>query len=129
MKKLLIALLFIGSALHASIFSDAIDSFAQKDYDRAYTLFHRAINNQSSIQANYFLGLMHLRGLGTQQNLELAKRHLGVAATIGNVRARCLLAEVKLLEDDREGALQILNDASLQNIVECQQIKQNYNIK
>lgn len=128
MGKIIAVSLFCASLLHASIFSDAIASYQSKEYDKAYTLFHRALNNQSSIQANYFLGLMNLRGLGTTKNIEIAKRHLNIAASIGNSRAKCLLGEVHLLQNDTAQAKKILNDTVLSNVIECQQIKQKYNI-
>ncbi|MGM0623224.1 MAG: hypothetical protein ACQESH_04300 [Campylobacterota bacterium] len=128
MGKIIAICIFGATLLNASIFSDAIASYQNKEYDKAYTLFHRALNNQSSIQANYFLGLMNLRGLGTRKNIEIAKRHLSIAASIGNSRAKCLLGEVHLLQNNEAQATKILTDAALSNVIECQQIKQKYNI-
>lgn len=129
MKKFIICFIFIVSSLHASIFSDAIKAFQSKDYDKAYSLFHRSLNNQSSIQANYFLGVMHLRGLGTPQNLNLAQRHLTIASNIGNARAKCLLAQIHILQKERTKAIEILSQSDLRNIIECEQIIQTHKLE
>jgi TPR repeat protein len=126
MKKILLSLTIFCTVASASIFSDAIAAFQKKEYVQAYALFERSLNNQSSVQANYFIGLMQLRGLGTAQNVLSAKQHLTVASSIGNARAKCLLAEVHLHENAVSKANEILNDASLANVIECQQIKEQF---
>lgn len=127
MKKLLLIAVFCFSFAQASIFSDGIKAFQAKEYDRAYNLFHRSLNNQSSIQANYFLGLMHLRGLGTPQNLDMAYKHLNVASSIGNARAKCLMAELFILKRDIVSAKEILQQPLLQSVIECQEVTRDYN--
>ncbi|MGM0533154.1 MAG: tetratricopeptide repeat protein [Campylobacterota bacterium] len=129
MKKVLSVLLFCALGAQASIFSDAVKAYNQKEYKEAFTLFERAANNQSSIQANYFLGLMYLRGRGVAKNLNQAQRFLQTASTIGNKRAQCLLAEVYLQQERTPLAMDILNRLKDQNIVECEKIRQQYNIK
>lgn len=129
MKKILFILIVCFNFAHASIFSSAIKAYQNKDYKKAYALFQRSLDNQSSIQANYFLGLMQLRGLGVDKNIPMAKRHLKAAADIGNARAKCLLAEVYIYEAKINKANEILRNARFENIIECQQIKQEYNLK
>ncbi len=127
--RFFLALLLSIAIAQASIFSDGIKAYQNKDYEQAFQLFKRALNNQSSIQANYFLGLMYLRGWGTQKNLSMAQRHLSLASAIGNARAKCLLAETYLQQDQKQKARSILSDKALQNVFECGEVKEKYKLQ
>ena len=128
MKKIAIFLLSFCLFLNASYLRDGIIQYKNQDYKNAFNSFKNAIEEESSITAYYFLGLLYLKGLGTKQDLDKAEKFLAFASKHGNLRANCLLAEVYIQKNRLSKAKKILKDGQKEGIKECQDIIKKYKI-
>ncbi len=127
MKK--VAIFLIPFLLSASNFSDGVRAFKAKNYETAKKYFESALTQDNSINANYFLGIIYLNGLGTEKNLNKAETYLKKAINSGNVRANCYLAEVYISKyNDINQAKKLLKSGIKQGARECANIAQKYNI-
>ena len=70
-----------------------------KWYAMAYQSFLKMEQSMADDKLYYRLGSMNLNGIGTEQNLEVAKDYLEKAAALGNVDAKYGLGKLHLLED------------------------------
>lgn len=122
--------LLIPIWLHASYFSDGMRAYKRGDYGKAKQYFELAAEEDGALQANYFLGLLYLQGRGTKRNLAKAENYLRKAATMGNARAKCYLAETYLLEQNgrKKKAIELLREGHEDGADECAKIATNYNI-
>ena len=70
-----------------------------KWYAMAYQSFLKMEQSMADDKLYYRLGSMNLNGIGTVQNLAIAKDYLEKAAALGNVDAKYGLGKLHLLED------------------------------
>ena len=70
-----------------------------KLYAMAYQSFLKMEQSMADDKLYYRLGSMNLNGIGTVQNLAIAKDYLEKAAALGNVDAKYGLGKLHLLED------------------------------
>ncbi len=114
----------------ASYFSDGMRAYKQGNYKAAKANFEQAIEEEGSEQANFFLGLLYLKGLGVEQDIPAAKRFLAKAVENGNARAKCYLAEAYLLQNsaDKKTALKLLKEGKSAGANECVDIAATYKI-
>lgn len=126
----LLPVMLVPAWLYASYFADGMRAYKQGDYEKAKQFFELAAEEDGALQANYFLGLLYLKGKGTGQNLSKAEKYLHTVATMGNARAKCYLAEVYLLQkgDRKKQAIQLLREGHQEGADECAKIAGNYNI-
>ncbi len=130
MKKGLLALLLLPTMIFASYFSDGIRAYKSGNYSKARKMFEKAINEEGAEQAHYFLGLLYLKGKGVKQNLSKAQRYLKKAVRFGNVRAKCYLAEARILNKngDKKKILGLLKEGKANGADECKAVAAKYNI-
>jgi TPR repeat protein len=128
--KLLPMLVIFPLLVSASYFSDGMRAYKQGNYKEAKARFEQAIEEESSEQANFFLGLLYLKGLGVEQDIPAAKRYLARAVENGNARAKCYLAEAYLLQNnaDKQMALKLLKEGKNAGANECVDIAATYKI-
>ncbi len=124
MKRALPILLILPLLLFGSTFSDAMRAYKSGNYKDAKALFEEAYEEDGAEQAQFFLGLMYLKGLGVERNLPKAKQLLNKVVEMGNARAKCYLAEVYLNQKrpDRQAALKLLKEGSKAGAGECVEI-------
>ncbi|WP_456322305.1 hypothetical protein [Hydrogenimonas sp.] len=129
-RKLLPALLLMPMLAFATYFSEGMRAYKQGDYITAKASFERAIKQEGSKQANFFLGILYLKGLGVKQNIQTAKRFLAEAVKIGNMRAKCYLAEAYLLQKNpnKKMAIKLLKEGNGAGATECAAIAAKYKI-
>ena len=78
----------------------AVDlKLSAKWYAMAYQSFLKMEQSMADDKLYYRLGSMNLNGIGTVQNLAIAKDYLEKAAALGNVDAKYGLGKLHLLED------------------------------
>ncbi len=93
--KILISIVLIVCGLYAQTFEDAVKKFNNKEYVEAYEIFSDlALNNDSNAQYN--LALMNYKGLGVNQNKQLAFFWYDKAAESNNLQAINNLAQMYL---------------------------------
>lgn len=128
--KLLPIFLILPIMGFASYFADGMRAYKQGNYKEAKANFERAIEEEGSEQANFFLGLLYLKGLGVDQNIATAKQFLAKAVENGNARAKCYLAETYLLQPkvDKQSALKLLKEGKSAGATECNDIAATYKI-
>lgn len=128
--KLLPLFLIFPLLVTASYFSDGMRAYKQGRYKEAKSHFEHAIEEEGSEQANFFLGLLYLKGLGVEQDIPAAKRYLAKAVENGNARAKCYLAEAYLLQNnaDKQTALKLLKEGRSAGANECVDIAATYKI-
>jgi TPR repeat protein len=129
-KKRLFLFVLMPLFLYASYFSDAMRAYKQGDYQKARELFELAVEEDGAEQAQYFLGLLYLKGLGVKKNLYTAKKYLKKAANIGNARAKCHLAEIYLLQQspERVKAIKLLKEGDAAGAEECRAVAISHKI-
>ncbi len=131
MKKSLLALLLVAPAItFASYFSDGIRAYKTGDYPKAKEMLEKAAVEEGAEQAHFLLGLLYLKGKGVKQDLSKAQRHLQKAVRFGNVRAKCYLAEARILSKskDKKTILGLLKEGKKNGAGECAAIAAKYNI-
>ncbi|WP_201353883.1 tetratricopeptide repeat protein [Hydrogenimonas urashimensis] len=131
MKQKLLPFILIFPLLSvASYFSDGMRAYKQGNYKEAKAQFEQAIEEEGSEQANFFLGLLYLKGMGVERDISAAKRFLAKAAEAGNARAKCYLAEAYLLQNqsDKQVALKLLKEGKNAGASECLEIATTYKI-
>ncbi len=131
MKKSLLALLILMPAItFASYFSDGIRAYKTGNYLEAKTLFEKAVQEEGAEQAHFFLGLLYLKGKGLKRDLSKARRFLQKAVHLGNVRAKCYLAEAEILSKskDKKRILTLLKEGRKNGADECTVIAAKYDI-
>ncbi|WP_456382746.1 hypothetical protein [Hydrogenimonas sp.] len=114
----------------ASYFSDGMRAFKQGNYKEAKANFELALEEEKAIQANFFIGLLYLKGLGVERDLSTAKQYLAIAAENGNARAKCYLAKAYLLQNkaDVKIAMKLLKEGKEAGANECKKIAATYKI-
>ena len=118
--KHLLCLICLVSLSIADAFQEGVDAYKNNQFLQAKALFERAIQEEQSIHANYYLGKMYLRGEGMDVHLPSAISYLEQAVIKGNVKAQCYLAEAYLKSKiKRDSALLLLQEG----------IKENYTCK
>jgi len=123
-----IALLFLPFLLFASPLREGVVAYKKGDYHKALKEFQQAINEDDSILANYFIGILYLKGLGTTKNLDKAEIYLKKASQKGNIRAQCALAEVYLEKKEKPQKIQrLIQEGIKHNLQECIQIQKKIN--
>jgi len=85
-------------------------------------------NNYIKSYANYILGLMYKDGTGTLQDLDEAKKHLKIAISLNEKRAKCPLGEVYAIKGEKEKAKKILKEGYQEGLSDCQNIWNKYKI-
>ncbi len=130
MIRFSIILLFICSLLLGSNFSDGLRAFKSGSYREAKALFEKALTKDGAQQAQFFLGLIYLKGLGVEKNLPKAEKYLAKVSREGNIRAKCYLAEVYLSQKrpKTQKALQLLREGQQGGADECQNIAKKYKL-
>jgi len=78
--------------------------------------------------ANYILGLMYKDGAGTLQDLDEAKKHLKIAISLNEKRAKCPLGEIYIIKGEKEKAKKILKEGYQEGLTDCQNIWNKYKI-
>ena len=78
--------------------------------------------------ANYILGLMYKDGAGTLQDLDEAKKHLKIALSLNEKRAKCPLGEIYIIKGEKEKAKKILKEGYQEGLTDCQNIWNKYKI-
>lgn len=127
--KIFLSIFLIVSFLFASNFSYGVKAYKQKDYKTAIKYFQKALEQDKVNNANYFLGIMHLYGLGTKKDIKKAEEFLKTAEKNGNIRAKCYLGEILLIKyNNKKDAKKILKEGLDQGAYECMQIAKKYNI-
>ena len=123
-------LLTMATIASASYFSDAMRAYRQGHYADAKQLFETALEEDDAQQAQFFLGLLYLKGQGVTKDIATAKRFLSKAADLGNARAKCYLAEAYLLQSrPKKGeALKLLKEGQASGADECSAIAAKYKI-
>lgn len=78
MKKILVALILIISFGTARAdFNDGVVAYLMGDYEKAYnTMISLAKTNDKDALAQYYLGVMYMKGQGVEQNYEEAGKWL-----------------------------------------------------
>jgi TPR repeat protein len=130
MKRVLIMAVLAVTCMHASLFSDAMRAYKTGKFTEAKTLFEQALEEDGAVQASFFLGMLYLRGEGVEKNLEKARQYLQNAASNGNARAMCYLAEAYLTSKpaDIQKAKQALRQGMEGGASECRQIASQFKI-
>jgi hypothetical protein len=90
MKKILSSILVCGTLLYAGSFSQGIQLLGEGKEVKAYETFFTAAK-AGNVDAQMFLGQMHLDGIGTEVNHQKAFFWLSKAANSGDVEAQYLL--------------------------------------
>ena len=94
--KILIGIILIVCAIYAQTFDEAVKKFNNKEYVEAYEIFSDlALNNDSNAQYN--LALMNYKGLGVNQNKQLAFFWYEKASDNNNLQAINNLAQMYIL--------------------------------
>ena len=94
--KILIGIILIVCATYAQTFEEAVKRFNNKEYVEAYEIFSDlALNNDSNAQYN--LALMNYKGIGVNQNKQLAFFWYDKAAENNNLQAINNLAQMYML--------------------------------
>jgi TPR repeat protein len=126
----LVLAFLLFSLAYGSNFRNGVQAFKQKDFVTARKYFELALRQDGVKNANYFLGVIYLKGYGVEQDLEKAQGYLLAAAKQGNMRARCYLAEIYILKDkDLSKAKPLLKEGEESGARECAHIIQKYQIK
>lgn len=129
MKKALLFIILSSLLLNASYLREGIMQYKQQNFKEAFKLFQNAVDEDESVPAYYFLGILYLKGLGTKQDLNKAEKFLRVAAKYGNARANCLLAEIMILKYKNSAkAKKLLKEGQKKGAQECQEIIKKYKI-
>ncbi|BBG65125.1 hypothetical protein NNO_0422 [Hydrogenimonas sp.] len=131
MKKALLALLVLTpSLLFSSYFSDGIRAYKSGDYTKAKEMLQKAVDKEGAQQAYFLLGLIYLKGKGVNRDLSKARIYLQKAVAFGNARAKCFLAEAKILSKraDKKELLGLLKEGRENGAGECTAIAAKYNI-
>ena len=124
-----VAILLIPFLLLASNFSDGVRAFKAKNYEAAKKYFESALTQDNSINANYFLGIIYLNGLGTEKNINKAEYYLKKAINNGNASANCYLAEIYISKyNNIKQAKKLLKSGIEQGARKCANIAKKYNI-
>ena len=99
MRKLLVTLLltlaFISPALSDGL-NDAKQAVKRKDFATAYTLY-KPLAEQGEAEAQYALGEMYSKGLGTEQDVATATRWYEMAAQQGHLLAQLQAGRIYFL--------------------------------
>lgn len=75
------------------------------------------------MDCEYFLGMMYLKGIGTEENAALARMHLSMAASHGHAKAKYEVAMIFLEELNQvaqESGLKYLKEAANKRVIEAQ---------
>lgn len=83
MKKtsLLLATLFIFiSGIAKAEFNDGVVAYTMQDFDRAFPIFQSLAETSDHAMAQYWLGMMYLKGQGVEQDYENAGKWFRKAA-------------------------------------------------
>ena len=123
-------LLLLPMLGYASNFSDAMRAYKRGHYKEAKQLFELAVEEDGARQAEFFLGLLYLRGKGVERNPIVAKRYLSKAAEMGNARAKCYLAELYLNQKKPkiQTAMKLLKEGESAGAEECSAVAAKYKI-
>ncbi len=123
-KTIPILLILFNIFLFGNTLKDAIVAYNQKNFKEAKKLFENAINQENSIQANYFLGKMYLFGEGIQKDPQKALLYLQKAEKTGNIKAKCLKIKALLSMNKQipKEDMEFLNLPQISNIKECSNI-------
>jgi len=129
-NRFLLILLLVPLLGFASYFSDGMRAYKQGNFKEAKKLFEMAVEEEGASQAEFFLGLLYLKGKGTDRNIPAAKRFLNKAVEMGNARAKCYLGEAYLLQKnpDKKGAMKLLKEGRGAGADECSAIAAKYKI-
>ena len=129
-RTLFLCLLLFPALGFASYFSDGMRAYKQGNYVEARKLFELAVEEEGAQQAQFFLGLLYLKGQGVERDIPAARNLLTKAADLGNARAKCFLAETYLLQKrpDKKAALKLLKEGRSAGAEECSAIAATYKI-
>ena len=97
MKKisLIFALLIFGlPSLARADFNDGVVAYTMQDFDKAFPIFQSLAETSDHAMAQYWLGMMYLKGQGVQQDYEKAGEWFLKAAEHGVPQAQYKLAEL-----------------------------------
>lgn len=75
-----------------TVFNEGVSAYENKAYPQAYTYFEKAAYKQNP-DAMVNLAIMHMKGVGCEQDLSLAKSWFEKAATLDNTHAMMSLAQ------------------------------------
>lgn len=97
MKKisLLFALLLFGfSSLARADFNDGVVAYTMQDFNKAFPIFQSLAETSDHAMAQYWLGMMYLKGQGVEQDYENAGKWFRKAAEQGIPQAQYKLGEL-----------------------------------
>lgn len=84
MKKtsliLLSTLLFLFSTIAKAEFNDGVVAYTMQDFDKAFPVFQSLAETSDHAMAQYWLGMMYLKGQGVEQDYENAGKWFRKAA-------------------------------------------------
>lgn len=92
-KKILFLFFMLACALEANNFRDGAIAFKKGDFQSAKIFLEKAIADEKSTHAAYYLGRMYLDGLGVKVDYDKASILLLEAFDYGNIPAGCYLSE------------------------------------
>lgn len=75
-----------------TVFQEGVNAFENKAYPEAYTYFEEAADKQNP-DAMFNLAIMHMKGVGCERDLTMAKSWFEKAATLENTHAMMSLAQ------------------------------------
>lgn len=88
------ALLFLFSPSSNADITSGITAYARGDYDKAYNVMISVAKTRQDRIAQYYLGMMHLRGQGTQSDTKQAAQWFRLAAEQSIASAQYQLAKL-----------------------------------
>ena len=97
MKKisLILASLFLGfSTLVRADFNDGVVAYTMQDFDKAFPVFQSLAETSDHAMAQYWLGMMCLKGQGVEQDYENAGKWFRKAAEQGIPQAQYKLGDL-----------------------------------
>jgi len=77
----------LSSALFASNYSDGLDAYKNKEYDKAMMFFSKSVKADKDVRSKRNLGIMYASGVGVKQDYERAIKLLKQASDGGDAYA------------------------------------------